>query len=107
MSAEIRQRIAEIEAELFSRSAYFDTSILKPADPVAQVAREKRREALNAERESLLRQLPVTGERAGHMVMNRTLGTVIVRESSYDEPPEKFDRSNPFERFADEMGWKS
>lgn len=105
MSAETRQRIREIEAELFGRSAYLDASILRPADPAAQAAREARREALKAERESLLRQLPVTGERAGHMVLNRTLGTVYIRESQYDEPPEKFDRSNPFEKFADEMGW--
>ena len=34
--------------------------------------------------------LPKTGEASGqHMVMNRTLGTVIVRESELDPPPEK------------------
>lgn len=106
MSVEIRQRIAAIEAELFQRSAYLPADILRPRDPKAQLAREEHREALRSERESLLRQLPITGERAGHMVLNRTLGTVYVRESVYEEPPEKFDRSNPFERFADEMGWR-
>jgi len=31
--ADIRQRIQTIENELFARDAYFDTSILRPADP--------------------------------------------------------------------------
>jgi len=60
---------------------------------------------LRREREELLAQLPKTGEASGqHLVMGRTLGTVIVRESQYDAPPEKFDRSDPFEKFAHEMG---
>jgi hypothetical protein len=50
--------------------------------------------------------LPKTCEASGqHLVMARTRGTVIVRESSYDEPPDKFDRSDPYQKFADEQGW--
>ena len=103
---ETRQRIAEIEAEIFGRAAYLDASILKRPDPAAQLSREARREALRKEREALLATLPKTGEASGrHMVMNRTLGTVIVRESELDPPPEKFDRSDPYQKFAAEQGW--
>lgn len=106
MSAEIRKRLIEIEAELFGPSAYVNTSILRRPDPPAQLAREARRESLRRERVDLLAQLPKTGEQSGmHMVMAHTLGTVILRESELDPPPERFDRSDPYEKFADEQGW--
>ncbi len=108
MSAEIRKRIAEIEAELFGHAAYTNTDILRRPDPAAQLARESRREALRQERQDLLAQLPKAGEASGqHLVMARTLGTVIVRESQPDPPSEKFDRSDPYQRFAAEQGWSS
>jgi hypothetical protein len=103
---EIRARIAEIEPELFGPDAYLSTSILRPLDPAAQLAREERREALRREREGLLAQLPVTGERAGHMVIGCTLGTVIVRESEpeYRADPRDAHGDDPMWRYMKECG---
>ena len=103
---EIRARLVEIENELFGPDAYVNSNILGRPDPPAQLAREERREALRRERESLSAQLPPTGEASGQrLVMGRFLGTVILRETQFEEPAPKFDNSDPFARFAEEMGW--
>lgn len=105
---EIRVRLVEIENELFAPSAYMPNDILRRPDPVAMLAREQHREALRREREGLLAQLPVTGERAGHLVLagHFLRGTVIVRESELDPPRDDgYDCTDPHQRFAREMGW--
>ena len=105
---EIRARLAEIENELFARSAYASAAILSRPDPKALLAREQHFDSLRRERQSLHAQLPVTGERAGHLVMvgHFLRGTVIAREVPPEDPPDDgFDCTNPHQRFAKEMGW--
>jgi hypothetical protein len=108
MSTDIRARLIEIENELFSPAAYMPNDILRCPDPQARLAHEQRFEALRREREDLLKQLPPTGEAAGlHLVLGRTLGTTIVRESvqePWSDPRDAHD-DDPQWRFAKEMGW--
>jgi hypothetical protein len=105
---DIRSRIQSIEAELFAPGTYLPTDILRRPDPKARLAHEQRFESLRREREELLKQLPPTGEAAGlHLVLGRTLGTTIVRES-VQEPwadPKDEHGDDPHWRFAQEMGW--
>lgn len=104
----IRTRLVEIENELFSEGSYRPTDILRPPNPQARIAHEQRFETLRKERESLLAQLPPTGEASGmHLVLGKTLGTTIVRESENDYRPDPRDEhaDHPMWRFAAEQGW--
>jgi hypothetical protein len=110
MSAEIRARIAEIEAVLFARSAFQSSNILSPNAAQLNLAREQHFEALRKERESLLVQLPKTGEASGqHLVMTGHFlrGTTYVRESveEYRAWPGDEYGDDPMWRFAQEQGW--
>jgi hypothetical protein len=73
-----------------------------------QLQHETHFETLRKERESLLAQLPKTGEACGHLVMTGHFlrGTTIVREAPPEEPRDDgYDRSDPYQRFARECGW--
>jgi hypothetical protein len=107
VSEAIRKRLVQIENELFAPSSYMPSDILRRPDPKARLAHEQLFDALRKERESLLAQLPKTGEASGqHLVLGRTLGTTIVRASEPYEPPDDgYDMSDPHEKFAKEMGW--
>ena len=108
--AAIRARLAEVENELFSRNAYAPSGILSRFNSQAQLAREQHFAALRTERAELLSRLPVTGERAGHLVMTNHLfrsGNLVVRESE-PEPPrdDGYDPSDPYQGYAREMNWR-
>jgi hypothetical protein len=107
MSDAIRKRLEAIDNVLFGRDAYSPSHILKRPDRAALLQRERDREALRREREELLRTLPATGEASGqHLVLNRSLGTIVVRESAPDYAIDTFDEhaDDPYWRFARENG---
>jgi hypothetical protein len=109
MSADIQARIAEIDRELIG-SGFRYSGVLSPNGAEHQRAHEAMRNALTAERAALALQLPqqVTGERAGHMVIAQTLGTVWVRasEPTYAISQNEMDLhgEDPYLRFAAECG---
>jgi len=107
--AGIAKRIQAIEDQLFARSNYVNSSILSRPIPKQQLEHERQFDALRREREGLLAQLPVTGERAGHLVLagHFLRGTTIVRESVEEYRPAPGDEygGDPLWRYAREQGW--
>ncbi len=110
LHAATRARIAEIDRELFAPAAYHSANILSRSAARLNAVHEKRFETLRREREELLSTLPKEGIASGQRIVlsGHLLGATCVRDSLPEYPPDDdYDRSDPHQRFANEMGWSN
>jgi hypothetical protein len=109
MNADAQTQIDAIDRELIGTGFNY-SGVLASNGAEHQRAHESRRNDLMAKRAALALQLPqqVTGERAGHMVIAHTLGTVWVRASepvyALDQHELDLHGEDPYLRFAAECG---
>jgi hypothetical protein len=105
-ATDIQRRIDEVDGALIRAGQNANAIVLCPNATEVQQRREEITAELQRKRGELAMQLPVTGERAGHMVIGRTLGTVTVRECEPEVhiTQAELDRDDPFLRFAAECG---
>jgi hypothetical protein len=103
---EIEARINSIGLEIDELSADSTGFVLKRNCGQLQRAYHERVAELSREIAELRSRLPKTGEASGqHLVFARTLGTVYVRASEPEPPPDDgYDPSDPWQRYEREVG---